>query len=135
MIPRVPATCLACGAAWTGGAGKPGDKMRFGRRVFYECGASLSIAGDADEQNILEGAYLLLFKNCEGEKKSCRLLTFPYCYSWKNNSKRARFFGRRCRIVSAGKKNTVCIEFENGERTITSRRALRKEKQDANATV
>lgn len=51
-----------------------------------------------------------------------------YRYSWGNNEKRATYKGRQCRLLVSGKRNTVLIEFtDNGERTTTSRRALRKE--------
>jgi hypothetical protein len=49
-----------------------------------------------------------------------------YRYSWGNNPKRATLKGRLCRILAAGKKNSVMVEFEDGQREIVSRRALRK---------
>lgn len=51
---------------------------------------------------------------------------FQYIYSWQNNPKRETFKGRKCRILASGKMGTCMLEFENGEKTITSRRALRK---------
>lgn len=47
-------------------------------------------------------------------------------YAWRNNSRRAELFGRHCRIVVVGKLGSVLLEFENGERVVTSRRALRR---------
>lgn len=47
-------------------------------------------------------------------------------YVWGNNSKRAGYKGRICKIIARGKMNSVLIEFENGERTVTSKWALRK---------
>ncbi len=53
-------------------------------------------------------------------------MKFPYRFAWKNNESRARLYGRRCRILARGAKNTVLIEFENGEMVTTSGNALRK---------
>lgn len=53
-------------------------------------------------------------------------MKYPYRYAWGNNSVRAKLKGRFCRVLASGKMNTVALEFENGERTITSRRALGK---------
>jgi hypothetical protein len=55
-----------------------------------------------------------------------------YRYSWGNNPhlwkqrKRATLKNRLCRILATGKKNSVMVEFEDGQREIVSRRALRK---------
>lgn len=49
-----------------------------------------------------------------------------YKYAWGNNPKRATMKGRMCHIVATGKMGSVLIEFENGQREISSRRALRK---------
>jgi len=61
--------------------------------------------------------------------KEVRFAPYPYTFTWKNNPVRAAWHGRRCRILASGKMNTVSIEFENGERTTTSRRALRKQEK------
>jgi len=42
-------------------------------------------------------------------------------YHWGNNEKRAGMQGRECKIIARGKKNSICIEFENGQREIVSR--------------
>lgn len=34
--------------------------------------------------------------------------------------------GRSCTVIAAGKMNSVLIEFENGQREVVSRRAVRK---------
>lgn len=47
-------------------------------------------------------------------------------YAWGNNPKRAAMKGRLCRVIASGRMGSVLIEFENGQREITSRRALRK---------
>jgi cyanophycinase-like exopeptidase len=53
-----------------------------------------------------------------------------YLYHWGNNEKRAAMKGRACEVVarqSAKKKvKSVMIEYRNGQRDITSIRALRK---------
>jgi hypothetical protein len=46
-------------------------------------------------------------------------------YAWRNNERRAGLYGRRCRVVATGAMMTVLVEFEDGERVTTSRRALR----------
>lgn len=52
-----------------------------------------------------------------------------HIYAWGNNEKRASMKGRRCRIIEAkGSMNSCLIEFENGQREIVSRRALRGRK-------
>ena len=61
---NVPKTCMVCGADWAGGCAKPGDKFPdVGLRVFYECGASISV-----REALEGGSYLVLVKNC-GNKK------------------------------------------------------------------
>jgi hypothetical protein len=55
----VPEKALCCGSHYLGGHALPGNKMRFGLRVFYKCGASLSVHRSAGD-----GAWLLLSKNC-----------------------------------------------------------------------
>lgn len=54
-----PAKCLICGADWSGGAARPDEYLEPGKRVFFECGASLSYR----MQN--PGVYQILTKNCE----------------------------------------------------------------------
>ena len=50
-----------------------------------------------------------------------------YRYAWGNNSKRAMMKGRKCKLLASGKMSSVLIEFiDNGQREITSRRALRR---------
>jgi hypothetical protein len=51
---------------------------------------------------------------------------FTHVYAWRNNPRRAALYGRHCRIVAVGAMGTVLVEFEDGERVTTSRRALRK---------
>lgn len=55
---------------------------------------------------------------------------FPYVYAWGNNERRAELKGRRCRITATGTRmRSVEVEFENGDRLITSVRALKKVKR------
>jgi len=50
-----------------------------------------------------------------------------YRYAWGNNPKRAKMKGRICTLLASGKMGSVAIEFiDNGQKEITSRRALRK---------
>lgn len=51
---------------------------------------------------------------------------FTHTYGWKNNEKRVTLFKRPCRILARGTMSSVLIEFENGDREIVSRRALRR---------
>jgi hypothetical protein len=44
-----------------------------------------------------------------------------YIYTWGNNSTRARYKGKRCHILAEGTMNSVLVEFEDGEKTLTSR--------------
>jgi len=52
-----------------------------------------------------------------------------YIYQWGNNSKRVNLKGRKCRVMRRGKMNSCLVEFENGEREVISRNALRKANQ------
>jgi hypothetical protein len=49
-----------------------------------------------------------------------------FVYVWANNTKRATLKNRRCRVVAAGRMCSVLVEFEDGQREIVSRRALRR---------
>jgi len=51
--------------------------------------------------------------------------TKQYIYGWKNNAKRRALYGRRCRALARGKMNSVLVEFEDGNREIISRRAIK----------
>ena len=53
-------------------------------------------------------------------------MTYYYC--WKNNEKRLTLFGRTCKVIARGKKNSIQIEFENGQREVVSRYAVKKER-------
>jgi hypothetical protein len=51
---------------------------------------------------------------------------YTHTYVWKNNEKRATLYGRRCRVVVRGRMNSILIEFEDGQREVVSRYALRR---------
>ena len=53
-----------------------------------------------------------------------------YRYRWKNNEKRKAMYGRMCRIIITGRKNSVLVEFEDGQMEIVSVRALRRVASD-----
>ena len=54
-----------------------------------------------------------------------------YTYRWGNNLKRARLKGKKCKLLTSGTRNNILIEFEDGERVVTSRRALKRFPADA----
>ena len=50
-----------------------------------------------------------------------------YVYAWGNNPKRARMKGRTCTILGSMALGSCYIRFtDNGQREVTSRRALRR---------
>ncbi|MFH2076581.1 MAG: hypothetical protein ABIJ57_14760 [Pseudomonadota bacterium] len=49
-----------------------------------------------------------------------------YRYVWKNNSKRKTLYGRLCTVIYRGRPNSALVEFENGQREIISRNAIRR---------
>ena len=55
----VPEKCPCCGAKWSGGCQVPRKPMPDNARVFYNCGASLSI-----KRRLERYAITLLFKSC-----------------------------------------------------------------------
>jgi hypothetical protein len=65
LTPKAPEKCLFCDSPYMGGHVKPGEHMEMGLRVFYHCGASISIfKGCSHPEN---GAFHLLVKNCHCE--------------------------------------------------------------------
>ena len=52
-----------------------------------------------------------------------------YIYSWGNNPVRARLKGKECRVLARGKMNSALVEFENGEKQVISRNALRRKNE------
>ena len=52
---------------------------------------------------------------------------FPYVFAWKNGEKWATLYGRRFRVIVRGKTmNTAMVEFEDGQREVISRQAIRR---------
>ena len=51
---------------------------------------------------------------------------YPYIYKWGNNAERAKHKGKRCRVLTRYRLNSVLIEFEDGAQIVTSRNALRR---------
>ena len=49
-----------------------------------------------------------------------------YYYAWKNNSKRETLYKRACHVVARGRMNSCLIEFENGQREVVSRNAVKR---------
>ena len=50
-----------------------------------------------------------------------------YIYRWRNNSKRAEMYGRRCRVLARLALNSTAVRFEDtGQTEIVSRNALRR---------
>lgn len=56
-------------------------------------------------------------------------MTPTHVYRWRKW--RPEWFGRKCRVVARGRLNSVLVEFEDGERTVTSRFAVRKLKPES----
>lgn len=53
-------------------------------------------------------------------------MTYPYVFRWRKF--RPEWFGRRCAVLSRGALNSALVQFEDGEKAIVSRNALRKAK-------
>jgi len=49
-----------------------------------------------------------------------------YIYRWGNNPKRLTMKNRICIVLVRGKMNSCLVEFENGQREVISRNALRR---------
>lgn len=51
-------------------------------------------------------------------------LEYDRIFRWRNNPARDRLYRRRCKVIATGSTmHSVLLEFENGERVVTSRRA------------
>ena len=51
---------------------------------------------------------------------------YPYVYRWNRMGRK----GQRCRVTARGGMNSVCVEFEDGFRAVSSGNAVRKAKLD-----
>ena len=55
-----------------------------------------------------------------------------HVYAWRRgpgaqpNPVRAALHGRRCRVVCRGTMDSILIEMDDGQRVVTSRRAVRR---------
>lgn len=49
-----------------------------------------------------------------------------YIYTWGNNEKRKKLKGRKCKLLARLALNSAIVQFENGQREVVSRSALRK---------
>ena len=64
---KVPECCMVCGSKYTGGSQVPQKPFKDkGERVFYKCGASMSIKEMKEYSDT--AYYLILFKNCGQDK-------------------------------------------------------------------
>jgi len=52
---------------------------------------------------------------------------YPYVYVWGNNERRVQMKGKRLRVIVRGKMNSALVEFEDGQREIISRNAIRRD--------
>lgn len=71
MTPRTPETCPICGSPWKGGCQVPGEPLPLGLRVFYVCGASVSVqvaGGYCCNVTENHGSYHMLIKNCTNDE-------------------------------------------------------------------
>ncbi len=53
-----------------------------------------------------------------------------YLYAWKNNPKRLTLYGRKLRVIVRGPANSALVEFEDGQREVISRNAMRRIYED-----
>lgn len=59
-------------------------------------------------------------------------MDYDRVFVWGNNAEREKLVGRRCRVVAHGSSmQSVLVEFEDGTRVVTSRRATRRAKKEA----
>ena len=53
-------------------------------------------------------------------------LMLEFVYSWGNNPKRKLLKGKTCKVIARGKMNSALVEFNNKQREIISRNAVRR---------
>ena len=53
-------------------------------------------------------------------------MEYPYYYAWGNNEKRVLLKGRKLRVIARGSLNSAFVEFEDGQREVISRNAIRR---------
>jgi hypothetical protein len=52
------------------------------------------------------------------------MANLPYVYRWNRQDRK----GQRCRLIARGKMNSICVEFADGYRMITSGNAIMRAK-------
>lgn len=52
-------------------------------------------------------------------------MTFDHYFAWKNNPWREARYRKPCRVLAAGRMNSILVIFESGEKAVTSRNAVR----------
>ena len=57
-------------------------------------------------------------------------MKYPYYFAWGNNEVRKKLKGKRLRVIARGALNSALVEFEDGQRVIISRNAIRKVKEE-----
>jgi hypothetical protein len=67
ILPKVPETCMMCGAPWIGGCQVPGERFqKTNLRVFYGCGARLAVLETLTDADY-DCYFLLRLYNCQSE--------------------------------------------------------------------
>ena len=68
-----------------------------------------------------------------GIELSGEQMNYPYYFPWKNKfskqcmtyTKWPALYGKRFRVIARGSKNSALVEFEDGQREVISRNAIR----------
>ena len=55
-------------------------------------------------------------------------MEYPYVFKWKNNEKRKALFEKKCRVLVRGRANSALVEFEDGQREVISRNAIKNDR-------
>jgi hypothetical protein len=55
-----------------------------------------------------------------------RAVTFTHVYFWRKFGHGRK--GQLCNVIARGKLNSICVEFADGYKMITNRRAVRRVK-------
>jgi len=63
---KIPDKCLICGEKYMGGHALPNEPFKDGLRIFYHCGASMSVKTLKRPDETGGGTYQILYKNCYG---------------------------------------------------------------------
>lgn len=52
------------------------------------------------------------------------IVEYKYKFNWSNNEKRRTLKNRLCRVLARGKKNSILIELEDGQKEVVSRYSI-----------